>query len=51
MSILPIAAAVLAVLTGGAEGASICDESVWPDKELDCGECRVLVGNFNSNYA
>ena len=34
-----------------ARASTICDDSIiWPDKELDCGECRVLVGNFNSKY-
>ena len=34
----------------GAPGS--CDESVWPDKDhgLICGECKVLVDNFNSIY-
>ena len=29
-----------------------CDESVWPDKDhgLICGECKVLVDNFDSTY-
>ena len=29
-----------------------CDESFWPDKDhgLICGECKVLVDNFDSIY-
>jgi len=29
-----------------------CDESAWPDKDNDlvCGECKVLVNNFDDKY-
>ena len=29
-----------------------CDESSWPDKDhcLTCGDCKVLVNNFQSRY-
>eukprot|EP01049_Picozoa_sp_SAG25_P001219 SAG25_NODE_49_length_18832_cov_5.265841_1_plen_3791_part_10 len=31
---------------------NFCNEAQWPDKlgALVCGECKVLVGNFNSTY-
>merc|ERR1712070_1124083 len=27
-----------------------CNEAEWPDAGIVCGECKVLVNNFNSNY-
>jgi len=33
-------------------GDLVCDEEAWPDKDHDlvCGECKVLVNNFNTVY-
>jgi len=35
-----------------ASGADTCDEASWPDKDhgIVCGECKVLVNNFEDCY-
>jgi hypothetical protein len=30
--------------------AGICDTSDWPNKELDCGTCKVLVDDFDDAW-
>ena len=51
--VVPPAVAESSFTTSARRLSDACDESTWPDVDngLVCGECKVLVDNFDTTYS